>query len=104
MSTVNTIGFGIVFGAAVLRSQDLWLPAGIHFAWNTALPFLGAGLSGLTIKVTGYELIWNAGQFWSGGQYGPEASGLTSVVILLLLVVIWKVPVSKGSAYLVSQS
>ena len=104
MSTINTTGFGIVFGAAVLRSQDLWLPAGIHFAWNTALPFLGVGLSGLTIKVTGYELIWTAGDFWSGGHYGPEASGVTSAVIVLLLVAVWKVPASKGSAYLVSQS
>ena len=102
MSTINTTGFGILFGAALLRSADLWLPAGIHFAWNTALPFLGVGLSGLTIKVTGYELIWKAGDFWSGGRYGPEASGLTSVVIVLLLVVIWKVPAVKGSAYLVS--
>jgi uncharacterized protein len=104
MSTINTAGFGIVFGAAVLRSRDLWLPAGIHFAWNTALPFLGAGLSGLTIKVTGYELIWNAGDAWSGGSYGPEASAITSVVIVLLLVAIWKVPVTHGSAYMVSES
>ena len=36
MSTINTAGFGVVFGMAVLRSRDLWLPAGIHFAWNTA--------------------------------------------------------------------
>ena len=104
MSTINTAGFGIVFGAAVLRSRDLWLPAGIHFAWNTALPFLGVGLSGLTIKVTGYELIWSAGDLWSGGAYGPEASVVTSAVIVLLLVAIWKVPVSPGSAYLVAES
>jgi membrane protease YdiL (CAAX protease family) len=104
MSTINTAGFGIVFGAAVLRSRDLWLPAGIHFAWNTALPFLGVGLSGITIKVTGYELIWTAGDFWSGGSYGPEASVVTSVVIVLLLVAIWKVPVTQGSAYMVAES
>jgi len=104
MSTVNTTGFGIVFGAAVLRSRDLWLPAGIHFAWNTALPFLGVGLSGLTIKVTGYELIWSTGELWSGGIYGPEASVITSAVIVLLLVVIWKVPVVKGTAWLVPES
>ncbi len=104
MSTINTAGFGIVFGAAVLRSRDLWLPAGIHFAWNTSLPFLGVGLSGLTIKVTGYELLWKAGNFWSGGSYGPEASGVTSAVIVLLLIIIWKVPAKEGSAYLVAES
>jgi hypothetical protein len=104
MSTVNTAGFGIVFGAAVLRSRDLWLPAGIHFAWNTMLPFLGVGLSGLTIKVTGYELVWRTGNLWSGGIYGPEASVITSAVIVLLLIAIAKVPVVRGTAYLVPES
>ncbi len=104
LSTVNTVGFGIVFAAAVLRSRDLWLPAGIHFAWNTILPFLGVGLSGLTIKVTAYEVVWNAGVFWSGGNYGPEASGVTSVIVVLLLAAIWKVPVTPGAAYLVAES
>ena len=104
MSTVNTAAFGIVFGIAVLRSRDLWLPAGIHFAWNTVLPFLGVGLSGLTIKVTGYELVWNTGDLWSGGKYGPEASLLTSVVIVLLLAAIWVAPVVPGTAYLVPES
>jgi len=104
LSTLNTVGFGVVFAVAVLRSRDLWLPAGIHFAWNTVLPFLGVGLSGLTIKVTAYEVVWKAGDFWSGGQYGPEASGVTSVIIVLLLAAIWKVPVTPGCAYLVAES
>jgi membrane protease YdiL (CAAX protease family) len=104
LSTINTVGFGIVFAVAVLRSRDLWLPAGIHFAWNTVLPFLGVGLSGLTIKVTAYEVVWNAGNFWSGGKYGPEASGVTSVIILLLLAAIWRAPVTPGSAYLAAES
>jgi membrane protease YdiL (CAAX protease family) len=104
MSTINTAAFGIVFGVALVRSRDLWLPAGIHFAWNAALPFLGVTLSGLTIKVTAYELVWSAGDLWSGGDYGPEASVVTSVVIVLLLPAVWKSPVIKGSAYLVAES
>jgi hypothetical protein len=104
MSTINTAGFGAVFGMAVLRSRDLWLPVGIHFAWNTALPFLGVGLSGITIKVTGYELIWRAGDLWSGGLYGPEASVITSMVIVLLFVAVAKVPAVKGTAYMVQES
>lgn len=100
LSTINTTAFGVVFGAAILRSRDMWLPAGIHFAWNTALPFLGVGLSGLTIKVTGYELVWSAGDLWSGGSYGPEASAVTSLVIVLLFFAVRKAPVATGSAYL----
>jgi uncharacterized protein len=61
LSTMNTAGFGIVFGFALLRSHDLWLPLGIHFGWNATLPFLGVSLSGFTIRVTEYQLVWKAG-------------------------------------------
>lgn len=104
ISTINTTGFGIVFGLALLRSRDLWLATGIHFAWNTVLPFLGVSLSGLTIKVTGYELIWTTGDLLSGGHYGPEASVITSAVIVLLFAAVAKVRAAQGSAYLVSES
>jgi hypothetical protein len=78
LSMANTAGFGILFGVALLRSHDLWLPIGFHFGWNAALPFLGVSLSGFTIQVVGYQLVWKAGDLWSGGTYGPEASLLAS--------------------------
>ena len=100
LGIVNTAGFGVLFGAALLRTHDLWLPIGIHFGWNTTLPFLGVDLSGLTIRVTDYELVWKAGKLWSGGSYGPEASLLASLVLVFLFVVVWKLPVRKGRAWL----
>jgi membrane protease YdiL (CAAX protease family) len=100
LSTANTAGFGILFGVALLRSHDLWLPIGLHFGWNTALPFLGVELSGFTIQVVGYRLVWKAGNLWSGGSYGPEASLLATGVLLILFAVIRKVPVRRGVAYL----
>ena len=100
LSAINTAGFGILFGFALLRTHDLWLPIGIHFAWNATLPFLGAPLSGFTIRVSRYQLVWKAGDLWSGGNYGPEASPLASVVLLVLFAVVWKMPVRKGWAYL----
>jgi len=100
LAVVNTAGFGVLFGAALLRTHDLWLPIGIHFGWNATLPFLGVGLSGLTIKVTDYELVWKAGNLWSGGSYGPEASLLASAVLVILFLAVWKIPFRKGRAYL----
>ncbi len=76
------------------------LPIGIHFGWNAALPFLGVPLSGFTIKVTEYQLVWKAGVLWSGGSYGPEASVLASFVLLAMTVVVWRMPVRKGWAWL----
>lgn len=104
LSTINTAGFGILFGVALLRSHDLWLPLGIHFGWNATLPFLGVSLSGFTIRVTEYQLVWNAGDLWSGGAYGPEASLLASFVLLVLFAIVWKMPVRKGAASLLDSS
>jgi CAAX protease family protein len=100
LSTLNTAGFGVLFGFALLRSHDLWLPIGIHFGWNAALPFLGVPLSGFTIRVTEYQLVWKAGVLWSGGTYGPEASLLASFVLLAMTVAVWRMPVRKGWAWL----
>jgi uncharacterized protein len=99
LSILNTAGFGVLFGIALLRSHDLWLPLGIHFGWNTTLPFLGVSLSGLTIRVTEYQLVWKTGVLWSGGSYGPEASLLASFVLVALFGVVWKMPVRKGRAW-----
>ena len=94
-STANTAGFGILFGYAYLRSRDLWLPTGLHFGWNFTLPLFGVNVSGLRMKVTGYEMSWTAGDWWSGGEYGPEASVLTSLVLVLLFVYLRKAPIRR---------
>jgi len=95
LGIANTAAFGILFGYAYLRSRDLWLPIGLHLGWNFTLPLFGVNLSGLRMKVTGYEMSWTAGELWSGGEYGPEASVLTSVVVLLLAVYLWKAPIRR---------
>ena len=94
-SVANTAGFGILFGYAFLRSRDLWLPIGLHFGWNFTLPLFGVPVSGLNIKMTGHEMVWSAGTLWSGGDYGPEASVLTSAVMVALAVYLWKAPVRR---------
>jgi membrane protease YdiL (CAAX protease family) len=100
VSDINTGLFGVLFGFAVLRSHDLWVAVGLHFGWNVTLPFGGAVLSGLTIRVTGYELVWKSGDLWSGGKYGPEASPLTTLLLGLLFLALWKVPLHRSWAWL----
>ena len=93
LGLVNTAGFGMLFGYAFWRSRDLWLPFGLHFGWNFTLPFFGTSLSGVKMGVTGYELQWKAGELWSGGEYGPEASISTSIVLLAIFIFLWKAPI-----------
>jgi len=95
LGIVNTMGFGAVFGYGCVRSRDLWLPIGLHFGWNFTLPLFGVNVSGLRMNETGYEMSWTAGTLWSGGAYGPEASVLTSAVVVLLFLYVWKAPVRR---------
>jgi membrane protease YdiL (CAAX protease family) len=95
LGLANTAGFGIVFGFAFLRSRDIWLPTGLHFGWNVTLPLFGVNVSGLKIAMTGSRLEWNAGPLWSGGEYGVEASVLTSGVLFLLFAWLWRAPVRR---------
>jgi membrane protease YdiL (CAAX protease family) len=90
LSIVNTALWGILLGYAFHRARTLWLPIGLHFGWNWALPLFGVQLSGFTMGTTGYTLRWTAGPLWSGGAYGVEAGLPTTVVVLVLLAGLWR--------------
>lgn len=81
---LNTILWGILLGYAYYRTQALWMPIGLHFGWNFALPLFGANLSGFTMSVTGRTLTWRIGDLWSGGAYGPEGGLLTTMIVAVL--------------------
>ena len=83
---VNTTLWGILLGWTYYRTQALWLPFGLHFGWNFTLPLFGENLSGFTMGVTGHALHWSAGEIWSGGAYGPEGGVLTSAVVFVLFL------------------
>jgi uncharacterized protein len=91
----NTFAWGVVLGWSVLRSGDLWLAIGLHFGWNAALPLFGASVSGFTMKVTGYRLQWLIPEIWSGGDYGPEAGLLCTLVLGAVVWFLLKAPIEK---------
>jgi len=95
LGIANTVGFGILFGYAFFRSHDLWLPIGMHYGWNFTLPLFGTSVSGIKMEMAGYQLQWSAGALWSGGDYGPEASILTSAVLFALFAFLWKAPIRR---------
>jgi membrane protease YdiL (CAAX protease family) len=85
----NTVLIGVFFGIVMLRTASLWLLWGIHFGWNFTL----GGLYGL--PVSGFNLfsVWTQGKLsgprWlTGGDYGIEASAITTIGILLMLIVV----------------
>jgi uncharacterized protein len=71
---------GVLLGAAYVASRSLWLPIGLHTAWNFFEgPVYGAPVSG--IPFPSLFLSRFPGPAWlTGGAFGPEA-GLPTVLI-----------------------
>jgi membrane protease YdiL (CAAX protease family) len=89
----NSFLMGVLLCVAYLRTQALWLPWGIHFGWNTAMGFL------FGLPVSGYRVfnLWlytdAFGPKWlTGGQYGIEAGAAGTVVFLIGILLLWKLP------------
>ncbi len=71
---------GVVLGAAFMLTRRLWLPAGIHAAWNfTQGGIFGAPVSGQDWP--GLIKLERVGPDWlTGGKFGPEASVVAVVI------------------------
>lgn len=81
---------GLLTAAAYVATRSLWLPIGVHFAWNTVSGgVFGVVVSGaetapgslLHTTLSGPSLI-------TGGTFGPEASLFTLLVCLVPIVVL----------------
>jgi len=99
---VNTALFGAVFGYAYWRTRDLWFPLGMHFAWNFTLASVGAKVSGLKIKLMGISVTPTGPVVWSGGEYGPEGSLLSTMALAGTVLFLWKAPLGRQELALVS--
>jgi uncharacterized protein len=82
---------GIMLAAAYVYTRRLWVPIGIHFAWN----FVQGGIFG--VAVSGIESkgllqsILNGPALLSGGEFGAEASIFAVIVCLAAGVFfVWK--------------
>jgi hypothetical protein len=84
---------GLMLGAAFAFTGRLWLPIGIHTGWNfaegsvfgTAVSGGNIGGSAIRAKLVGPELL-------AGGRFGPEASIVTVIVLLVATgILLWLV-------------
>ena len=90
---VNTVAIaleaGLMLAAAYAWSRNLWLPIGIHFAWN----FTEGGVFGAVVSGEHANGIFivnfskSASTLITGGAFGPEASVVTVIVCLALAAV-----------------
>lgn len=79
---------GLLLGAAYKWSGTLWLPIGIHWAWNFVQGnVLGFAVSGNPVAAKVFSPIISGPEWITGGLFGAEAS-VPAVVVGLLLTVI----------------
>jgi hypothetical protein len=82
ISTLNTALVGVMLAICYLRTRALWLPLGIHFAWNFVQGYvLGLPVSGVAFPRAIFQTKISGPSWLSGGAYGPEGSILCLSVI-----------------------
>lgn len=88
----NTALAGIWLAAGYLRTRSLWLPTGVHWAWNWALGwFFGLPVSGLNVIANPLLNAQDIGPKWlTGGRYGIEGGVACAIALILFTAFLWK--------------
>jgi uncharacterized protein len=105
VSTVNTMIFGVLFGAAYVLTGELALALGLHFAWDFVQGF-GFGRSGDATNLGAFLVTGEgdpAARLWTGWPYTVEGGLLGTVAFVLgfVLIAAW-VRFRRGSIRLSS--
>ena len=91
-----TVAIGVFLSVTYLRTRALWLPWGIHFAWNTVLGLmLGLPVSGLRLFNVAVHATVKGPKWLTGGGYGIEASAPGALAVLVGLAIVWRLPLNR---------
>jgi uncharacterized protein len=98
MGIVNSMAAGVTLAAAYMVTRRLWLPIGIHIAWNFTIgQIFSAVVSGhgtepglLRGRLTGPDWL-------TGGQFGVEASLVSLMVDVVASTLLLWIAVKRGS-------
>jgi membrane protease YdiL (CAAX protease family) len=90
LGLVNTVLAGIWLSVAYLKTRTLWFPTALHATWNFFQGFVYSfPVSGLHLGGGSLFVLEQSGPDWiTGGSYGPEAGGLTTLVLLAAIAYI----------------
>ena len=93
IGVANLVLISILFSLLTIRFKSIWAACGLHSFWNAILySVLGLNLSGNDETVTAIFNMQSVGKnIWNGGEYGIEASIITTVVLAIAVAMIWYV-------------
>ena len=82
---------GAMLGAAYAATRTLWVPIGLHFAWNFAEGgIFGTGVSGTNSPEGLLQGVLSGPTVLSGGEFGPEASLFSLLAgVVVTAVFLW---------------
>lgn len=89
---------GVMLAAAYVVTRSLWLPIGLHFAWN----FTHAGIFGVVLSGSGtpphglLNTTLSGPSLLTGGTFGPEASLVALLVCLVPTVLLLRKAARTG--------
>jgi membrane protease YdiL (CAAX protease family) len=93
---INTVAIGVLLSVTYLRTRALWLPWGVHLAWNAVLGLiLGLPVSGLCLFNVAVHGSASGPKWLTGGNYGIEASAPGAIAIVIGLIMVWKMPMNR---------
>lgn len=88
---LNLFLAGVLFGVSREVTGGLWVPIGLHFTWNLFQGNVyGFEVSGLVIDDVIIETTRRGSDFISGGDFGAEGSLITTIILLIAIIVMWR--------------
>lgn len=83
----NLLLFAFLLATYVLKYNSLWAACGWHAAWNWVISCIyGLNVSGQRINTTLFKIDLNGPKYITGGEFGPEASIITTVVLFISII------------------
>lgn len=92
LAFINIFLLGLVFSLAFIKTGSVFFPAGAHSLWNMGQAnIFGIRVSGMApSQNTIFKTDISGPNIFTGGDFGIEASLVTSIVFLLILVFFMK--------------
>ncbi|GHO97064.1 hypothetical protein KSF_071120 [Reticulibacter mediterranei] len=93
------IDVGFLCAGLYMLTRSLWVPMGMHFAWNVCEELIyGLPNSGSAPSVSLLHAVVQGPAWLTGGSFGPEASIIPFAICLLLNVIVFVLVTKKQAA------
>jgi membrane protease YdiL (CAAX protease family) len=98
-SVINTVLHGILYSLFFLKRDSVWLDGGVHSGWNFSQSCIfGQHTSGMPLMASVFAMTSPTGKsFLTGGDYGLEASVISTVVSVIVFILLLKAPDKQNS-------